>query len=242
MPEHGGGLRLRAALTIMRALLLVFALTAESVSAGPVLTFATAGALSGNQNDQTIGWSFDVLSPITVSGLGWYDPSGAGLAFAHTVGIWDPGGNLLVSGTVDAGTADPLDGLFRTIAIAPLTLTPGSGYVVGGQNFFANTDQLAFGVVPATIAGIGFAGGVYSDIDGIFELPTFLTADGGDANCCWGPSFSTTEALPPSAAPEPETIVVVALAMPAILAWRYRRNSCPISRTATRAAWRPAAP
>src|ERR1041385_6359444 len=169
----------------MRIALLLAGLTAQAW-ATPVLFFSTGGASSGNENDQTIGWSFNVTSTIIVGGLGWYAPNGAGLALSHMVGIWDPAGNLLASGTVQAGTADPLDGLFRTHSITPITLTPGTGYIVGGLNFLANTDQLAFGVTPTTISSIVFVGGVFAPIDATFERPTSPT---GNANCCWGPSF-----------------------------------------------------
>jgi hypothetical protein len=190
----------------MRTVLLLLALTAEAILATPILSFNTAGASSGTENNQSVGWSFTVLSPITVTGLGWYDQNGDGLSLAHMVGIWDTVGTLLTSATVALGTVNPLDGLFRTVAISPIVLAPGAGYIVGGQNFTTSTDQLAFGVVPATVASITFTGGVFSAVNGIFERPTSPTgAGGGNANCCWGPSFSI------SVAPEPSSITLVAL-------------------------------
>jgi hypothetical protein len=90
-----------------------------------------------------------------------------------------------------------LDGLFRTIAITPIILAPGGGYVVGGQNFSTNTEQLAFGVPPTTVPSIAFVTGEFSNADGIFERPTNPT---GNPQCCWGPSFSGTAVPEPSVA------------------------------------------
>jgi hypothetical protein len=183
--------------TQVRLMILVTSLTAGSLVATPVLTFNTAGASSGNENDQSVGWEFNVLAPITVTGLGWYDQNADGLQLAHTVGIWNSSGTLLTSALVAQGTTDPLDGLFRTIAITPLILAPGTGYIVGGQNFNANTEQLAFGVTPTTVSSISFVAGQFSNIDGIFERPTNPT---GVPTCCWGPSFSITGVPEPNAA------------------------------------------
>ena len=81
----------------MRTLLMYFALAVEAL-ATPALTFNAAGASSGNENDQTVGWTFNVLSTTTVTGLGWYDPSGAGVSLAHMVGIWDSGSPQVLRG------------------------------------------------------------------------------------------------------------------------------------------------
>ena len=179
----------------MRLMILVTALTAGSLAASPVLTFNTATASSGSENNQSVGWEFNVLTPITVNGLGWYDQNGDGLQLAHTVGIWNSSGTLLSSAVVAQGTADPLDGLFRTILITPVILMPGTNYIVGGQNFSTNSEQLAFGVSPTTISSIAFVRGEFSNANGIFEEPTNPT---GVSNCCWGPSFSVSNVPEPS--------------------------------------------
>jgi Domain of unknown function (DUF4082) len=198
----------------MRRLIFLTALAAGSLMANAVLSFDPAGASSGSEFDQSVGWEFNVLSTITVTGLGWYDQGADGLQMAHTVGIWDSLGTLLTSATVAAGTTDPLDGLFRTVSIASIVLTPGT-YIVGGQNFSTDTEQLAFGVTPTTIASIAFLGGEYSAEDGIFEEPTNLT---GNANCCWGPSFSA------SAVPEPGALTLCGFGLLSLAVVRYRRK------------------
>ena len=110
-----------------------------------VLSFDEATGGSGLHSDISIGWRFNVLQSVTLEGLGWFDEHADGLQNAHTVGIWSPTGSLLVSSMVPAGTVAPLDGQFRTAAVAPIVLLPGNGYIVGGQSFAADAERLAPG-------------------------------------------------------------------------------------------------
>lgn len=175
----------------MRSFLLLTVFAAGSLMADPVLTFDTSTSLGVNFNTLTIGWQFNVLSPTLVDGLGWFDQGLDGLQQQHEVGIWNSAGTLLASAIIQAGTTDPLDGVFRTVAITPLVLSPGA-YTVGGL-YFARGDQADYGVVPTTKPNVSFVGGVYSGIDATFERPTVSTLV---ANCCWGPSFSDSVATP----------------------------------------------
>jgi hypothetical protein len=86
-------------------------LTALVLCHGPIV--ATAGVItfdettggSGLNNNQSVGWQFNVLSPITILDLEWYDPSRTGLSTAHTVGVWSPTGSLLTSALIPAGAS-----------------------------------------------------------------------------------------------------------------------------------------
>jgi hypothetical protein len=80
----------------------------------------------------TLGFSFTVSSPETISALGIYDSGMNGLNGAAQVGLWDSSGNLLTSATVPAGTGGNLEGFFRYAKIAPFIVTPGNTYLVGG--------------------------------------------------------------------------------------------------------------
>src|SRR5687768_16493111 len=66
-----------------------------------------------NGSGYSLGWAFSTANNITVTSLGWYDHLGDGLVDGHAVGIFNTGGTLLLSGTVQSGTADPLTGMFR---------------------------------------------------------------------------------------------------------------------------------
>ncbi len=170
----------------MRFLISLIVLGAGSLVADPVLSFNPATSSTASNYNQTVGWEFDVLTPITITGLGWYDQGLNGLGFSHMVGIWDSSGDLVISALVASGTTDPLDGDFRTVTIAPLVLEPGD-YTIGGQNFANSTDQVAFNTPPTTESGVDFLTGEYSSGSGFVD-PTDPT---GTKDCCWGPSFTT---------------------------------------------------
>ncbi|MEX0679646.1 MAG: hypothetical protein WD063_21430 [Pirellulales bacterium] len=206
------------ALVLAAALISGVAAT-RNVLAVPVLTFNEATGGSGTNQDQSVGWQFDVLNPITVVGLGWFDEGANGLGRSHTVGIWNPAGTLLDSVLIPAGVAAPLDGQFRTIAIAPLVLAPGAGYIVGGENFSNSGDRLADDVTQVVDSRIGYIDATFSTIGSGFVRPTsFSVATTG----FYGVSFST---------PEPSGIALGAMALGALVGF--------VRRLARRTAGRP---
>ena len=163
---------------------------AASAWATPALTF-TPGTFTAANSNQSVGWQFDVLAATTVTGLGWFDDNADGLGLAHQVGIWDPSGALLTSATVPAGTAAPFDGQFRTVAVAPITLVPGNGYIVGGENFATSTDRLASNVPAQTVVPtLRYIDATFSTIGSGFVRPATLSAA---TNGFYGPSFSVPE-------------------------------------------------
>lgn len=106
---------------------------------GPIRADQTAISFTGVNNqfldgaDRMIGWEFTVGSaPIEVSGLGYFDFGGNGLAHSHQVGIWQTDQTLVGSAIVPAGTAAPLTDFFRYVSPAsPFNLSSGSTYVIG---------------------------------------------------------------------------------------------------------------
>lgn len=93
------------------------------------------GSCGGNSL-QSVGYEFDVTSPVTVTAMAWFDDGLDGLTVSHEVAIWDPSG-AVVSGThvtIPAGTGAALDGIWRVVPIPPTTLSPATGYIVGGMN------------------------------------------------------------------------------------------------------------
>ena len=81
--------------------------TAQRAEADLALTFDETTGSSGSNSNQSVGWQFDVLSSLNVTGLAWYDEGQDGLALAHTVGIWDPSGNLPHFGRDPRGDLGP---------------------------------------------------------------------------------------------------------------------------------------
>jgi hypothetical protein len=201
---------MKAILAVSVAIVMLMA--APSARATPVLTFS-GGGTAFNQN-QDVGWQFNVVSPITVSDLEWFDSTGTGLSVAHMVGIWSPAGALLTSILIPAGTAAPLvTGNWREEQIVPIALVPSQGYVVGGENFVASTDRVACangGICGGPIAlnlnpALQFVNGTFSDLSVGFAEPTFFTAA---PQGLFGASFSVA-----TAAPEPASFTLLGAAL-----------------------------
>ena len=121
-----------------------FLMLALVVCAGSLLQAATLGvSTSGdgvfvNTGTWTLGYSFQVDSPITVTALAVFDAGSDGLNVSHAVGFWDANANLLASVVVPAGVAAPIQGGFRYENITPLALTVGDIYYVGSVNGIDN--------------------------------------------------------------------------------------------------------
>lgn len=180
----------------------------------PALSFDASGGTTAINGNQMVGWQFDVLSTIAVTGLGWYDDGANGLAEAHRVGIWNPAGTLLAEVTVPAGVTAGLVGQFRTVAITPLALAPASGYIVGGLNSGTNPERVASNVAQTTIPQIDYVDATFSVIGSGFTRPTnFSSAVTG----FYGPSFSV------GVAPEPASFALGILGLSALLIARRRR-------------------
>lgn len=188
--------------------------------ATPVVDFNPAGGATGNNNDnQSVGWQFNVLSQTTVTGLGWFDEGLDGLSTDHEIGLWAPDGTLLVSALILSGTANALDGLFRTVGISPLVLAIGDGYIIGGVNTAGTTDRLAFDVSPTVNSSIHFVDATFGGIGIGFERPTNPSAavDG-----FFGPSFSVQDTR---AVSEPGSFALFTLAGVAGLGLRRKRRA-----------------
>ena len=169
----------------------------------PILSFVEATGSSGTNQAQNVGWRFNILAPITVTGLGWYDQNRDGLSNSHTVGIWNSSGTLLTSVLVDAGTTDPLVGEFRTHSVAPITLSAGTGYIVGGENFANSTDRLSFNVTQTLNSNITYDHATFSNLGTGLVIPTLNSAA---ITGFYGPSFSISA----SGVPEPSSLAFLA--------------------------------
>jgi hypothetical protein len=132
------------------------------------------------------------------------------------VGIWDPAGAPLASVLIPAGAGASFDGQFRTVAIAPLVLSVGSGYIVGGENFIDSGDRLAANVSQVLDPRIQYVDATFSNMGSGFVRPTlFSIATTG----FYGPSFSVSTV----SVPEPGLISLMGVGL-ACLGAVYRRS------------------
>ena len=81
--------------------------------------------------DSVQGWEFTVNTNILLTHLGLYDLDLDGFILAHDIGLFRVSdGALLASGTMSAGTGDPLIDNFRYIDVVDVPLVTGENYVL----------------------------------------------------------------------------------------------------------------
>ena len=125
--------------------LLLTLLTTPKLLASMIVAFDQPPFVWGPGYNQTLGFAFDVTSPIKIDGLGYFDAGKNGLFGMVDLGLWDINRNLLAAITIPAGTTAPLDNWFRWKPIqTALTLSRGR-YVVAGFTHSA-TDLYAGGM------------------------------------------------------------------------------------------------
>jgi len=129
----------------------------------PAMTWTTAPTSTGAF---VLGWQFSTTNfNVQVTALGVFDNNAKnslpdGLAEAHTVGIYNSVGTLLVSAVVPAGAVGTLNNFYRYTNISPIILAPNSSYTVADTNV---NEVFAFGgpgtvpQPPATTTGIAIA-------------------------------------------------------------------------------------
>lgn len=211
-------------------------LAATSARAEIALTF-TGGNVGLALN--TWGWSFTTANTITVTSLGWWDQGNDGLSDSHPVSIWDMSGNQLISGTVSAGTADPLINGFRfnSFITGTATLAPGA-YVIGGLSSLH--DQVTAILEPY---GPNGGNGTVTLGTGITYIhtrtnesidrtrPGYSFPDTEARDYDWGmfgPSFQYSLGDTPSPVPEPSTMLLGGLGCLILVGWRQRYRNANI--------------
>jgi hypothetical protein len=185
------------------SVLLVGASLTGLVSAGTIAVDFSGVTTNFTNASWSLGWQFNVVRPIWVTRLGFYDDLKNGLQETHEVGIWDSNQVLLAYAVVSP--SDPLVSWWRWATLAtPVLLGPGSDYriaaVTGSENY--------------TWAPVGFVVG--SDItfvtDRFFGPTTSLTYPlFSEGRVGWfGPNFEY-EYQVGSVVPEPSTLGLVML-------------------------------
>jgi hypothetical protein len=152
----------------------------------------------------TLGWAFEVNTPVNVTSLSFFDSDQDGLAESHPIGLWNAAGTLLASATVDAGTANPLHDKFRAVPVTPTLLTPGS-YRIGAL-FASGSDPNMFPTFTADFSAapeITFLR-TASAVGPVLAMPAPTFFSMGPAY--FGPNFEF------QAVPEPSSISLVGVA------------------------------
>ena len=129
------------------ATILVTALAASQFSAGTAraqdAAYSFSTAPTSVQTPLSLGFLFTANQDLTIVSLGYYDDTAEGFVTAHTVGIFDSTGTLMVSATLDAGADAVLDGHFRYVDIDPITLAAGATYTAAATT--GQADPWAYG-------------------------------------------------------------------------------------------------
>jgi hypothetical protein len=166
---------------LLSSLLLVAGFASQQAGAALVLDVNTGASAipcgsCSDDNGVTFGWSFSVINPITINGLGVWDngADGLGVGSAPTA-LWATDGTLLATATItDASTpisSVSADGEWLFESIASLTLTTGD-YVIG--TVFLSLVPLAQTSITttfATIPDIAVIDGVRGPPDGGLAFP-----------------------------------------------------------------------
>lgn len=157
--------------------------------------------------DTTRGFSFTVSTPLLVQQLGVFDSTPTGLIASHPVAIWTDTGTLLTSATVAAGTGAPLDGTYRWVSTAPITLLPGHTYVVGAYLPQNNDPELNAPLNVVFDPRVSFVQARVNNTTGLTYPDSDGQASGGQFNA----NFKAATATPVPVLPRVGAIALVLL-------------------------------
>jgi hypothetical protein len=185
-------------------MLVIFAGIAASLAHAeitPLIDF-TGGQVFGvvQGANATAGFSFNVTTATTISGLGLFDVGSDGLIDSHQIGLWTSGGTLLASATLDnSSSVVPSTsslGDWRETGINSLTLDPGS-YVIGASflDVAQNTEDAAVFSAAGTpsLPGINYGTTIIGFSD--FTFPD-LSETGVDAGAFGPMAFTDVQRAP----------------------------------------------
>jgi hypothetical protein len=192
--------------------------------AGLVLDFSGGEAGAGTAPDgggQTIGFSFTVLSPITIGALGMWDEGADGLSNLHIVGLWASDQTELATAIV-SGSSNPVAsssgfGQWLFEDIAPLVLNPGTYFIGAFYQGGGDPDFLRTEATATTIPEVAF-GTTRFFISGELAFPANANSDADDG-------INANLLTIPAAVPAPSTLLTVAIAvagLSVVRVWRRR--------------------
>jgi hypothetical protein len=137
-------------LAVVAALCAFLALLSPAARAGSYSFYEFGIAPTSSDAPLSIGFTFNVNAPVTVTALGYFDYGSNGFATSHDVGIFTGSGTLLTHALLSAGTVNQLVGNFRYTDIAPITLAAGTYKLAATTN--GSADPWAYGNA-STITG-----------------------------------------------------------------------------------------
>lgn len=215
---------LRLARFVPLALATALALSSAAISAATAVSNIVGGTSfpAFNGTNQTVGWGFtvDAGDGVTVSALGWFDPSAdTPLSQSHQVGIWTAAGVLVRSVTVETDSSF-VDG-FRYAATTPFILAGSTSYLIGGAITSPFTDPYTAGASSFVLAsGLSFNGSARSGSSSGFTFPDTVTLGNGR----FGPNFVFTPNVV-NAIPEPSTYALMIAGLGLVGVARLRRKT-----------------
>ncbi len=168
---------------------------------GSVLAIDIPNPALGSDTPLTWCWGFrfSVNAPVTVSEVCQFDFNQDGLPAAFTVTIWTrPGQVQVLQGTVQAGTASQLDGVWRCEPITPVLLATGTYSMCSTNTASIQYNTRAY-LAPGDVVvhpDITYLGAIANGVSYVVSYPA---TDRPDANVgVFGPSFLTTPLAGPS--------------------------------------------
>ena len=187
---------------------------AGSVSFTPLVEFKTSGGTEFPPTSAaTLGFSFILSEAKVAESLMVWDEGSDGLLGFCLVGLWNSGGTLLASVTIDAGTSNPAIadpsglGSWRFTTISPLFLNPGT-YVVG--SLITDSDPVRYGMESSNRTMVSGA----SYVDGLVDVTGALTFPTEPASTAYGlPNGLFGANIGVQSVPEPASMILTGLSL-----------------------------
>ena len=187
-----------------RSLSVLALLGVASLANAQTLAFDHTGSDSAiGGSTSTVGYTFTVNSPITVTDLSVYSGFGLGSA-SFPIGVWDSTNSLIATTTVTTATpgvtyASANGGNFIGNAIAPLNLGVGN-YTIGVFLGDANDTVALFGTILAN-PSVTYGEAAIAPSAGLVQPTTFGSGAG-----LFGPTFRFRGGTP---VPEPGSVALL---------------------------------